>query len=396
MNINPHLSFENTAVAFASKNNAELRKTYLLFSLMNRPWLVKIGTWFVSMALKLHLPVKSLVKKTIFDHFCGGESISDAQPTIDKLAQYHIYTILDYSAEGEENEKEFDRTTEEQLKIIEYASKSDLLPFSVMKISGVASNELLEKIQRKDPLTTDEEAAFERVKARVNAICQKSYDMKVRIMIDAEETWIQEPIDEMTYEMMKEFNRDEAIVWNTFQMYRHDMLDNLKRAYHYATTHGYWLGAKIVRGAYMEKERELAEEQGRPDPIQPDKESTDRDYNAAIKFCLDNKQRIALFAGTHNDQSSIYLANMMEKHSLKPDNRNFWFGQLYGMSDHISYGLAKEGYNVAKYVPYGPVEKVLPYLFRRAEENTSIAGQSSREFSLVKEEIRRRRTDKTQ
>jgi len=394
MNINPHLSFENTEVAFQSRTNGELKKTYFLFSLMNLPWLVGFGTWTVSMALKLHLPVKKLIKKTLFSHFCGGESITDAQPTIDKLSESGIYTILDFSAEGEENEVEFDKTTAEQLRIIEYASRSEQLPFSVMKISGVASNALLQKIQQKKPLGESEKEAYQRIKNRVESICQKSFDLDVRLMIDAEETWIQEPIDEMVYEMMAKFNADKPVIWNTYQMYRKDSLENLKKAYQSATTHGYWLGAKLVRGAYMEKERELANENGYPDPIQPDKEATDNDFNAGMKFCLENKQRIALFAGTHNEDSSLYLATMMEKDGMKKNDPNFWFGQLYGMSDNISFTLANEGFNVAKYVPYGPIEKVLPYLFRRAEENTSIAGQSSREYLLVKKELKRRKEGK--
>ena len=391
MNINPHLSFENTAVAFSSKSDSELRKTYLLFSAMNRPWLVKLGTGIVSTALTLKLPVKGIVKKTLFRHFCGGESIHDAIPAIDKLAEYNIKTILDFSAEGEESESEFDKTTEEQLRIIDFAADNSNLPFTVMKISGIASNELLEKLNLKEELSKEDHEAFERVKSRFHSICQRSVEKGVRIMIDAEETWIQEPIDEMVYEMMAKYNQKEPIIWQTFQMYRHDMLANLKKAYHYAATHGYWLGAKLVRGAYMEKERERAVDNDYQDPIQPDKRTTDKDYDLALKFCLDNKQRIAVFAGTHNENSSMYLATMMEKHGLKNDDKNCWFGQLYGMSDNISYSLAKEGYNVAKYVPYGPVEKVLPYLFRRAEENTSIAGQTGREFSLVRQELRRRK-----
>jgi len=394
MNINPQLSFENTTVAFQSKTNAELKETYFLFSVMNLPWLVKLGTWSLILALKLHFPIKKFIKNTIFSHFCGGESITDVQPTIDKLGESGIYTILDFSAEGGENESEFDKTAEEQLRIIEYASKSDKLPFTVMKISGVASNEILEKVQRKENLIDQEEEAYQRVKNRVKSICQKSYDLNVRLMIDAEETWIQEPIDELVYEMMAKYNKGKPVIWNTYQMYCMDMLGNLKRAHHYATTHGYWLGAKLVRGAYMEKEREMAEVNGYADPIQPNKEATDKDYNTGLKFCLDNKQRVALFAGTHNEYSSLYLATLMEKYGLKKNDPNFWFGQLYGMSDNISFTLAKEGFNVAKYVPYGPLEKVLPYLFRRAEENTSIAGQSSREYLLVKNELKRRKQEK--
>jgi len=246
----------------------------------------------------------------------------------------------------------------------------------------------------KKKLSDQEEETYQRVKNRVKSICQRSYDLDVPLMIDAEETWIQGPIDEMVYEMMARYNKKKPVIWNTYQMYCVDMLGNLKEAYHYATTHGYWLGAKLVRGAYMEKEREMAEENGYPDPIQSNKEATDNEYNAGLKFCLDNKQRVALFAGTHNENSSLYLATMMEKHGLKKNDPNFWFGQLYGMSDNISFTLANEGYNVAKYVPYGPLEKVLPYLFRRAEENTSIAGQSSREYLLVKKELKRRKQEK--
>ncbi len=392
MSINPHLSFNNTAIAFSSKSNVELKKAHFLFSLMNLPWLVRIGTWSITAALALHLPIKFLVKKTIFAHFCGGESIPDAQTTIEKLADSNIQTILDFSAEGEESESEFDKTTAEQLRITEFASKSKNLPFSVMKISGVASNALLEKIQRKESLTSDEEEAFQRVKDRVQSICKKSYELNVKLMIDAEETWIQEPIDAMTYEMMAQYNKENPIIWNTFQMYRLDMLDNLKRAFEIATSNGYWLGAKLVRGAYMEKEREAARDEGRPDPVQLNKNATDNDYNAAINFCLENMNHIGVFAGTHNDQSNLNLAEEMGKLHIENDHPNIWFGQLYGMSDHISYSLAQAGYNVAKYVPYGPVEKVLPYLFRRAEENTAMAGQSSREYLLVKEEIARRKS----
>ncbi len=394
MSINPHLSFDNTAIAFASKSNAELRKTHFLFSLMNQTWLVRIGTGIISTALKLHLPIKFLVKKTIFAHFCGGESITDAQPTIDKLAESNIQTILDFSAEGEESESEFDKTTAEQLKIIEYASKSDYLPFSVMKVSGIASNDLLESLQQQVSLSQEEEQAFQRVRDRFQSICQKSYDLNVRLMIDAEETWIQEPIDAITYEMMAKYNKERPVIWNTFQMYRHDMLDNLRKAHQTAVAQGYWLGAKLVRGAYMEKERENAEEEEREDPIQPNKEATDKDYNSGVRYCAENSSEIGLFAGTHNDKSSMLLTQIMKEFGLKNDHPNFWFGQLYGMSDHISYTLANKGYNVAKYVPYGPVEKVLPYLFRRAEENTAMAGQSSREYLLVKNELKRRKHSK--
>ncbi|MDA0196455.1 MAG: proline dehydrogenase family protein [Bacteroidetes bacterium] len=391
MNINPHLSFENTAIAFASKSTKELRKTYFLFSAMNRPWLVGIGTWITIWALKLKLPVKRLIKKTLFNHFCGGESIQDARKTIDKLAESKIFTILDYSAEGEENEVEFEKTTREQLRIIEFAATSQHLPFSVMKVSGIASNELLEKIHRKEILDQQEKEAYARIKSRFQSICQKSFELDVQLMIDAEETWIQDPIDHMVYDMMEQFNREKIIVWNTYQMYRRDMLEKLKQAYEHALEKKYYLGVKIVRGAYMEKEREMADEHGYTDPIHRHKDDTDIDYNAAIRFCLHHNDRISLFAGTHNDYSSLMMARKIDDLGFSRSSEKFWFGQLYGMSDHISFTLAAEGFNVAKYVPYGPVEKVLPYLFRRAEENTAISGQSSREYRLIKEELRRRK-----
>ncbi|MEQ9424048.1 MAG: proline dehydrogenase family protein [Cyclobacteriaceae bacterium] len=391
MNNNPELSFENTAVAFASKSDSELRKTYFLFAMMNQPWLVGFGTAFINIALKLRLPIKGMIRNTIFKHFCGGVSIADAQKTMDLLAVYNINTILDYSAEGEESEKEFEKTTEEQLKLVDSAANSKFIPFTVMKISGISSNRLLEKHQKKETLSDSEKEAWKRVRSRFEKICKKSQELNVRLMIDAEETWIQDPIDDLVYEMMERYNQEKPLIWNTYQMYRHDMLANLKKTNQLATENGYWIGAKLVRGAYMEKERDEAEEYGYTDPIQPDKKATDTDYNAAIKFCLEHKDRIGVFAGTHNEQSSRYLASLMVEKGINCNHPNYWFGQLYGMSDHITYGLAQKGYNVAKYVPYGPIEKVMPYLFRRAEENTSVAGQSAREYLMVKEEMKRRK-----
>lgn len=384
------ISFDDTAVAFSSKSDKELKKMYLLFASMNNNLLTSFGTSALKFGLKLNLPIKGLIKKTVFEHFCGGESIKDSEKTIQELAAYNIGTILDYSVEGENSEEGFEKTASEIIKTIEKAKNSPSIPFCVFKMTGVASWSILEKAQEKT-LLKEESIEYDKAIERINTICKKAFDCKVRIFIDGEESWMQDTIDEIGYSMMRKYNTDAPIVYNTYQMYRKDMLGKLKEAFQYSATYNYYLGAKLVRGAYMEKERERAEEQGYEDPIQPNKEATDEDYNRALKFCMDNKQRIAVCSGSHNEYSNYYLTVLMEKHSLKNNDSRIHFAQLYGMSDNISFNLAKVGYNVAKYVPYGPVTAVMPYLFRRAEENTSIAGQSSREFLLIKKELQRRK-----
>jgi proline dehydrogenase len=365
---------------------------YWLFGMMNQNWLVKFGTWAIQLAFKLHLPIKWLVKQTVFAHFCGGENIEDCQKSLEKLAKYRVGAILDYSVEGEKNEKGFELTTQETLRTIEKAAlNKDKIPFSVFKVTGIAPFALLEKIQAQETLTESEQKDWSNARRRVDMICKRAFDRKVRIFIDAEESWIQQTIDNLAYEMMEAYNITEPIVYNTYQMYCHASLKNLERAYQDAVDKNYFLGAKLVRGAYMEKERARAEEKGYPDPIQPNKAASDRDFDAALRFCVLHHRRIALCAGTHNEQSSILLTQLMEENQIAPQNPNFYFAQLYGMSDHISYNLANAGFNVAKYVPYGPVKAVLPYLFRRAAENTAVAGQSSREFGLIQAEIRRRK-----
>jgi proline dehydrogenase len=385
------ISFEDTATAFESKSDLQLKKMHLLFATMNSNMLVNTGTFLMKAALKFGLPVKSPIKHTLFEQFCGGESINDCEEAIQDLAAYHIKTILDYSVEGEKSEEGFDATTREILATITRAKGDKNIPFSVFKVTGIASAQLLEKKQTGVSLTEAETAAYLRVQNRVDAICKTAYENNVRLFVDGEESWIQETIDELAYEMMRKYNKQQPIVYNTFQMYLTASLSKLKNAFHDATMHNYYLGAKLVRGAYMEKEREEARRRGTADPIQPDKESTDEDFDKALLFCMNEKQRIALCSGSHNEHSNYYLTVLMEKHGLAPNDSRVYFAQLYGMSDHISYNLAKAGYNVAKYVPYGPIEAVMPYLFRRAEENTSIAGQSSREFKLIQKELRRRK-----
>jgi proline dehydrogenase len=393
MEADPKVSFEDTAVAFRYKSNAALQKANFIFSLVNHPWISSMATSMVKAALKIHLPVDAIIRKTVFEHFCGGESIEKSQGVIQQLSRYKVHTILDYSVEGGKSEEGFDRTLAETLRTVENAKGSADIPFSVFKMTGMASLELLEKIQRKELLTPEEETAFQKVKRRVRAICEAGYKNNVPILIDAEETWIQDPIDQLAYEMMALFNKEKVIVYNTYQMYRTDSMKNLREAYHLATMNNYFLGAKLVRGAYMEKERERAEAMGYPSPIHVDKKGTDNSFNSALLFCLENKQRISQMCGSHNEYSNHFLTVMMEKHGLQNNDKRVWFAQLYGMSDNISFNLAQEGYLVAKYVPYGPVRQVMPYLLRRAEENTSVAGQSSRELLLIRKEIGRRKKE---
>jgi len=386
------ISFTDTQTAFAARSNAELNRMYLLFASMNNPLLVKSGTAAVQLAMRLRVPfVKGIVKDWLFAHFCGGESIRDAEQAVQKLWEFKIGTILDYSVEGEKTDESFDHTRDELLRTIHRSEGATEIPFCVFKVTGVAPFDLLQKIQEKATLTAEEEAQWQRAQARVDAICGEAVARKVRIFIDAEETWIQETIDNLAKAMMKKYNTERAWVYNTYQAYTTSCLANLRRSNQEAVRDGYYLGVKLVRGAYMEKERERAAEKGYPSPIQPDKKASDTEFDQSLKYCIEKRARISLCAGSHNEYSNYYLTVLMDKYNIKKDDPEVWFAQLFGMSDHISYNLAAKGYNVAKYVPYGPVRSVLPYLFRRAQENTSIAGQSSREFRLIAEERKRRK-----
>ncbi|PRY11617.1 L-proline dehydrogenase [Pontibacter ummariensis] len=391
MNSTTNVSFDDTAVAFSSKSDAELYKMYLLFKAMNSNAFVKVGGTLLNTALNLHLPVKFLIKPTIFNHFCGGETVQESDRAIEELAKFNIGTILDYSVEGEGDEKSFDATRDELLRTVEKAHDNQHVPFAVFKITGLIDIHLLEKIQKRQELSVDERAAYERGRDRVNTICKRCYESDVRVFIDAEESWIQETIDNLVYEMMELYNKEKTNIYNTYQLYRHDRLEVLQRDYANAVKRGYYLGAKLVRGAYMEKERKRAQQEGYPSPINPTKEATDELFNESLRFCIEHLDHIAFCNGTHNEESCYLLVQLMAEHNIAPNDERIYFAQLYGMSDNLSYNLAYAGYNVAKYVPYGPVEAVMPYLLRRANENTAIAGQSSREYGLIMSEIERRR-----
>ena len=391
MEFSPKVSFEDTAVAFDYKPDAELRKANFIFSLVNHPWISFLGTGLIKIAFKAGLPIEGIIKKTAFDHFCGGESIEKSEEVIQLLGQYHVGTILDYSVEGEKSEAGFDVTMEEILHTIEKAHHSEYIPFCVFKITGLASAELLEKINQGEKLTGEEAAAFDRSRKRVDTICEKAHQYGVPVLIDAEETWIQDPIDQMADEMMAKYNKQKAIVFNTYQMYRTSSMGNLHHDYEDALKGEYFLGAKLVRGAYMEKERKRAEKLNYQSPIQEDKAATDKAFNEALEFCIEHIDRVNVMCGSHNEFSNELLTQRMAEKNLPADDRRIWFAQLYGMSDNISFNLAKAGYNVVKYVPYGPVKAVMPYLLRRAQENTSVAGQSSRELKLIRTELKRRK-----
>jgi proline dehydrogenase len=387
----PKLNFENTEIAFQSKSNNDLIRSYWLFKAIGYNWLVKLGPGLVTTAFKLGLPIKGLIKATVFKQFCGGETMHECDEAMKELCHYGIGSILDYSVEGKESEAEFEHTTVETIQTIEKAANNPMIPFCVFKVTGLAPFELLTKVNTKAQLTKAEQTEFDKVKERVERICRKAYDNKVRIFIDAEETWIQDTIDALAREMMLKFNKHIAIVYNTIQLYRHDRLAFLKHSYEDALKYDYVLGVKLVRGAYMEKETGRALQMAYPNPIQPDKLSSDHDYNEALAFCIHHIERISICAGTHNEQSSMLLAQLMASKNIGPNDSRVYFSQLYGMSDHISFNLASAGYNVAKYLPYGPVKSVMPYLFRRAAENTSVKGQSGRELTLITKEVTRRK-----
>jgi proline dehydrogenase len=385
------LDFQDTETAFADKSTSELKEKYRVFKMMNSPSLVSFGTKMTKLALSFGLPVKGLIKHTVFEQFCGGETIEECQKTIEKLGKSHIGTILDYSVEGKSEEEDFENTKDEIVKTIKRANEDPNIPFAVFKVSGIAPYGTLEKVSAGIELPEKSKLKWERIQGRVNEICEYAHSLDQPVFIDAEETWIQNAIDLMAEQMMEKYNSEKPIVFTTIQLYRADGLVFLKSSHDKALEKGYFYAVKLVRGAYMEKERERAEEMGYPSPIQPDKAATDRDYDAAVEYCLENIETLAFVAGTHNEKSNQLLAQKMEQKGIQPDHPHVYFSQLYGMSDNLSYVLAKNGYNVSKYVPYGPVRDAVPYLIRRAEENTSVQGMMSRELVMLDRELKRRK-----
>ncbi len=385
------VSFDNTANAFTAKSDAELNQSYWLFKLIGNPFLVKTGAIFAPLTLKLGF--KGLIKKTIFKQFVGGENINDCSRTISALGKFNIGTILDYSVEGKESESDFDHCCKETIETIHRAKSDKNIPFCVFKVTGLARFALLEKVSLCHSLASTEIDEWNRVETRVNNICSTAYESGVPLFIDAEESWIQGAIDQLADVNMARYNKERAIVYNTYQLYRHDRFAVLISSFEKAKLKGYHIGAKLVRGAYMEKERLRAQEHNYPSPIQSSKEKTDEDYNKALEFCISNIDRFGICAGTHNEKSSLKLVELLKQNNISPTDHRVYFSQLLGMSDHISYNLALAGYNVAKYVPYGPVNEVLPYLIRRAQENTSVKGQTGRELSLIIKEKKRRKAN---
>ncbi len=381
------LSFDNTEVAFKSKSNQALRKASWLFQSFNYPITLSLGPSLAKLTVMLGL--KSIIKATIFEQFCGGENIKECDQAIKRLSSSGIGTILDYSVEGAETEAAFDRTSLEIIATINRAAGNQDIPFSVFKVTGIVASDILEKVSQSQELNAIDAEKWEKGRKRFFLICQTAAQKDVRLFIDAEETWIQEAIDVLAEEAMELLNTEKPIIFNTLQLYRHDRLNYLKEQVS-NTTH--FLGFKLVRGAYMEKERKRAENMGYPDPIQPNKEATDKDYNEAVKFCLEHADRISICIGTHNEQSSMLGTQAMNQHNMDVNDERVFFSQLLGMSDHISFNLAHHGYNVAKYVPYGPVSAVIPYLTRRAQENSGMAGQMGRELSLITKELSRRKS----
>jgi proline dehydrogenase len=385
------LDFSNTENAFSNKSDKELKKTAWMFRMMNNPLLVKLGAPIALKSVQWGLPfAEKVVLNTIFQQFCGGTTLLNSSKTIERLAKAQAKSILDYGVEAKETEDEFNKAMNENIRAIEFASRSKDIPFISIKVTGLARFALLEKIQNNAPMTEDEKNEYFNASKRLDAICHTGRDKGICVLIDAEESWIQDAIDRMANIMMARYNKDKAVVYNTFQMYRHDRLAFLKESFELAQSKEYYLGAKLVRGAYMEKERNRAEEMNYATPINPDKVATDKMYNDGLVFCVSNFEKIACMNATHNAQSSMLLAGLMDEMGIARNHTHFYFCQLLGMSDNISFNLASAGFNVAKYIVYGTVHDVLPYLVRRAQENTSVTGDMSRELSLVQKEVKRR------
>lgn len=386
------ISFDNTEIAFKSKSNKDLKRAYWLFKAVGNRAFVKFGKWATNLAFKLRLPINGLIKKTIFHQFCGGESVEGSIATSDALGKHNVKTILDYSIEGKTSDDDFDATVAEIIETIEAGKANDNIPFAVFKMTGICLFSILEKANNGvDKLSGADLEKYEQLISRVDQICSAGHRCNVPVFVDAEESWIQETIDRIAKEMMLRYNKESAIVYNTLQMYRHDRMAYFQTLIDSSKADGHYLGVKIVRGAYMEKERKRAEEKGYPSPIQPTKEASDTDFDRALRLAADHIDIVGLCAGSHNEKSAMLLTEIMAEKQLPNNHPSIYFAQLLGMSDHISFNLANAGYNVAKYVPYGPIKEVMPYLLRRADENTSVSGQTSRELALIMSERNRRK-----
>lgn len=386
--------FNNTENAFALKSDAELNRAYLLFKMIGNPSLVKAGTALTNFALGFHLPVEGLIRKTVFDHFCGGINEQDCLKVVDKMYGKGVSSVLDYSVEGKKEETQFDAALAMTIRTIDFANESKAIPFAVFKPTGFGRIDLYEKVGAKTSLTAVEKEEWDRVRARFQKVCQYAFNKDVKLLIDAEESWMQDAADELVEEMMMQFNKEKALIFNTLQMYRWDRLDYLKALHERAIANQFHIGMKLVRGAYMEKEAQYALAKGYANPICASKQATDDNFNAAVAYMMEHIATMAIFVGTHNEESSYLVMELMTKKGLSKNDSRIWFGQLYGMSDNISYNLAAYGYNIAKYLPFGPVKDVMPYLIRRAQENTSVAGQTGRELSLIISERARRKNKK--
>lgn len=385
------LIFENTETAFALKSDSELERAYFLFKMIANEPLVKIGTAATRFALNLNLPVEGLIRATVFDHFCGGVTEEDCLSVVERMHQKGVSSVLDYSVEGKAKEMSFDIAADKVVQIIEFAANHQAMPFSVFKPTGFGRFEVYRKITENEPLSDTERIEWDNIRRRFVQVCEKAVETGICLLIDAEESWMQKAADDLVLDMMRRYNKERVVIYNTLQCYRWDRLDYLKEVHEIAKRENFLLGFKIVRGAYMEKETKRAESKGYKNPICKNKEATDAHFNEVMRYIFDHLHYIHLFIGTHNEESSYLAMELMAKNELVRDDKRVWFGQLYGMSDHISFNLAKLGYNVAKYLPFGPVKDVMPYLIRRAEENTSVAGQTSRELNLLKKEKERRK-----
>lgn len=398
-----NISFEDTATAFAYKTDKELKRAKFLFESMGKAWIVKPGLWLTPLALKMGLPVKGLIRKTIFGQFVGGETLEETSSVAEKLGQYHVQVILDYGVEGKEGEDNFDHATEEFIKVIRYAASQSNIPFMSVKLTGFARFDLLKKIDSAsvyddivqgkiplDKLDKNEKEEWERIVARLQRICNVASESNIGVLIDAEESWIQDPVDAVTIQMMQQFNINRAVVYNTAQLYRKDRLQFIKDSTGYAKRNGFIPALKLVRGAYMEKERKRATELNYPSPINDNKQVSDDEYNAALEFCINPENNVYTVVGSHNEYSNLYATQLMEKYGMSLDDPHIHFSQLYGMSDNITFNLAKAGCNVSKYLPFGPIKDVIPYLMRRAQENSSVSGQTGRELLLIRKEMKRR------
>lgn len=382
--------------AFSHYSISQLRRTKVLFKILQNPLVSWFSGFVPHIPILLRLPfVKSLIKHYIFSHFCGGEDWKEVHQSALKLQKQNILSSLDYSVECKQTEQDYETTKKVLLNVLEEAKNLSHIPFCVLKITGLGRFALLEKIHNGQTLSDNEKAEWQRVQSRFDSICEKAVDCNTKLLVDAEESWIQKPIDNIVKRAMKRHNQNEPMIYNTYQLYLKAKYEQLKTDWEKAKEKGYILGSKLVRGAYMEKETKRAVKMHLPNPIQPSKAKCDQDFNDSLKFCLKHIDDFGIYIGTHNIESTQKARQLMQEYGIAKSDERVFFSQLLGMREILSYELAQQDYLVSKYTPFGKIAEVIPYLLRRIQENSSVKDQLNDEIKVITRELENQKLHKS-